>query len=106
MESHTLTGLFPPIAYSFDGKAGPSPPKLAAHRSRGRLQPESQTLVDLGRCFISTRLVVGRPRQPRLAACDVTLRLQLWSRRTYRSGASRGAWQTTSSVPAPESLTG
>lgn len=42
MESHALTGLFPPIAYSFDGKAGPSPPKLAAHRSRGRLQPDAR----------------------------------------------------------------
>lgn len=69
----------------------------------------SHALVDLGRCFISTRLVVGRPRQPRLAACDVTLRLQLLSRRTCRSGAraSRGGvGPTTSSVPPPESLSG
>lgn len=42
MESLALTGLFPPIAYSFDGKAGSSPPKLAAYRSRGRLQPDTR----------------------------------------------------------------
>lgn len=42
MESHASTGLFPPIAYSFDGKAGPSPTKLAEHPPRGRLQPEAR----------------------------------------------------------------
>lgn len=42
MESHASTGLLPPIAYSFDGKAGPSPPKLAAHPPRGRLQPDAR----------------------------------------------------------------
>lgn len=93
MESHALTGLFPPIAYSFNGKPGPSPPKLAAHQPRGRLQPDArQPWVDLGRCFISTRLAVARARlaQPRPAARDVTLRLQLLSRRTCRSGARWG----------------
>lgn len=57
MESLALTGLFPPIAYSFDGKAGSSPPKLAAHRSRGRLQPDNS----------STLGVVSFPRDSWLA---------------------------------------
>lgn len=42
MESHASTGLLPPIAYSLDGRAGSSPPKLAEHPPRGRLQPDAR----------------------------------------------------------------
>lgn len=55
MESHALTGLFPPIAYSFNGKTAPVLPSLQHIGPGGG---SSQTLSDLG----STLGVVSFPR--------------------------------------------
>lgn len=103
MESHTLTGLFPPIAYSFDGKAGPSPPKLAEHRSRGRLQPGARRPWALFH-FHETR---GWPAQAAQAGC---LRCHLEAAALVAPhlplrGKPRGV-ADDDVVSAPESLTG